>query len=123
MLCVWIIGAQRNNMFFNTPLHFVLLLIHLNCSIECILLPGHDERRTEVQESGAHCTLKIAQHHFATGSTTAIVQSGLPSRIHFNGALSLYSMMLATFMQALSWTVVVDQADTYTGKVSLGCYK
>lgn len=94
--------------------------IWLGATVHCFegkVLPGHDERRTSVQESGAYCTLKIAQSNFAIGSTTAIVQSGLPSRDNFNGALSSYSMMLATFMQAMSWTVVVDQANTYTGKV------
>lgn len=81
------------------------------------VLPGHDERRTFVQESGAHCTLQLARRHFAIGSTTVIAQSGLPSKVHFNGAQSTYSMMLSLFVAPLQWTVVVNQANTYRGEV------
>lgn len=97
---------------------FILQILVITIgSIDGAVLPGHNERRTVVQESGAYCTLKMARQHFAIGSTTAITQSGLPSQVHFNGALSSYTMMLTTFMAALHWTVVVDQASTYEGQV------
>lgn len=101
--------------------HQYAVLAHLTLAGIAVhggILPGHDERRTSVQESGAQCTLQIAEQHFGFGTTTAIVQSGRPSNVHFNGVLSSYTMMLSTFMASLSWTVVVDQANTYNGRKS-----
>lgn len=100
-------------------LKLLVILSIIFAAVHCSILPGHDERRTSVQQSGSQCILHVAQSHFGIGSTTAIVQSGLPTKIHFNGVLSSYTMMLSTFMAALKWTVVVNQADTYKGLVLL----
>lgn len=95
----------------------VLILLVFLYGAAGMLNMGSDDRRHAVQVSSAACTLHIARKHFLSGTTTAIVQSGLPSTVHFNSAQSSYFLMLTALMAELNWTVVINQADTFTSEV------
>lgn len=94
----------------------LFLFVHLY-EVAGTINMGSDDRRHALQVSSAACTLHIARKHFLSGTTTAIVQSGLPSTVHFNSAQSSYFLMLTAFMTELNWTVVINQADTFISEV------